>query len=123
MGQAVHETGKRFSTLILLPQQRDVLASEERLVYLVGPPGSGKTLLLILKGVQWVREGRYVCVLTAKAGPSPVALVIMHQVRFPPLLSTPSHPNDRILTSDKNVLDCFQPDRLQIKTIFFFNPQ
>ena len=52
----------------------------EKRVYLVGPPGSGKTLLLALRGVQWVREGCYVSVLTAKAGPSPVALVIFKQV-------------------------------------------
>ena len=72
--QAVGETGRRMSDIVLLPRQAALLAhpSLSRL-YLTGPMGSGKTLLLQLKGRQWVREGRRVVVInvrtTAKGRP------------------------------------------------------
>ena len=65
--QAVGETGRRMSDILLLPRQADLLAhpSLSRL-YLTGPMGSGKTLLLQLKGRQWVREGRRVVVINVR---------------------------------------------------------
>ena len=65
--QAVGETGRRMSDMVLLPRQAALLAhpSLSRL-YLTGPMGSGKTLLLQLKGRQWVREGRRVVVINAR---------------------------------------------------------
>ena len=65
--QAVGETGRRMSDIVLLPRQAALLAhpSLSRL-YLTGPMGSGKTLLLQLKGRQWVREGRRVVVINAR---------------------------------------------------------
>ena len=65
--QAVGETGRHMSDIVLLPRQAALLAhpSLSRL-YLTGPMGSGKTLLLQLKGRQWVREGRRVVVINAR---------------------------------------------------------
>ena len=65
--QAVGETGRRMSDIVLLPRQAALLAhpSLSRL-YLTGPMGSGKTLLLQLKGRQWVREGRRVVVINVR---------------------------------------------------------
>jgi putative protein kinase ArgK-like GTPase of G3E family len=78
LGQAVSEIARRFSALVLTREQLELLASETPLVFLTGPPGSGKTSLLVLKAVQWVKEGRFVCVLSCNAGSS--AFIIFDQV-------------------------------------------
>ena len=56
-GQGVSETGERLTKEIILhPEQIEALSSGGRLVYITGPPGTGKTVVLMLKGLQWLRE-------------------------------------------------------------------
>ncbi|KAK7103707.1 uncharacterized protein [Littorina saxatilis] len=66
--QAISQVADRFSHIVLLPSQASLLANSllTRLC-LTGPMGSGKTLLLQLKGRQWVREGRRVVVLNIRS--------------------------------------------------------
>ncbi|KAK7100621.1 hypothetical protein V1264_023541 [Littorina saxatilis] len=80
LGQAVHETGRRFTAAVLFPQHIEVLDSIDKYVYINGSPGSGKTMVLTVKGLQWVKAGSYVCVLTIEAGTSPVSLIIHQQI-------------------------------------------
>nr|KAG5697688.1 hypothetical protein BaRGS_000573 [Batillaria attramentaria] len=43
--------------------QLHVLNSQDKFVFLTGPPGSGKTLVLGLKAVEWAREGDHVVII------------------------------------------------------------
>ncbi|KAK7096074.1 uncharacterized protein [Littorina saxatilis] len=62
LGEGVVETANRFAPadIILHPTQLDVIHNEasERLVYLCGPPGTGKSLILILRALDWIQEKR-----------------------------------------------------------------
>ncbi|GFO02227.1 hypothetical protein PoB_002873200 [Plakobranchus ocellatus] len=49
-GQTIWYIGKRFSDIVLTPRQRDYMDREDRLGYLSGPPGSGKTVVLAVRG-------------------------------------------------------------------------
>ena len=49
-GQGVCETGERLTKEIILhPEQIDALNCGARLVHITGPPGTGKTVVLMLK--------------------------------------------------------------------------
>ena len=63
-GQAVAETGLTISSLALYPYQVDILNKQSRRVYLCGPPGSGKTIVLVLKAMQWLNQGKDVDVVS-----------------------------------------------------------
>ncbi|XP_076445118.1 uncharacterized protein LOC143283014 [Babylonia areolata] len=67
LAQAIGEAGRRVSDIVLLPRQADLLAQQSlHRVWLTGPMGSGKTLMLQLKGRQWLREGNRVVVINAR---------------------------------------------------------
>ena len=61
LGEAVAETGLRFSTLSLTPAQVDLLQRHAeqliRYLYLQGPPGTGKTVILFLGALSSLRQG------------------------------------------------------------------
>ncbi|XP_070209738.1 uncharacterized protein [Littorina saxatilis] len=65
-GEAASETGTRFSQLMLTPQQVSVHHSNQPLIFLSGPPGVGKSVMLILKGVDLLRQGLHVDVVSSK---------------------------------------------------------
>ena len=53
-----------MSTLSLFPEQISVLNDKYlNSVHLAGPPGVGKTVMLVLKGVQWINQGKHVLLL------------------------------------------------------------
>ena len=55
----IQEAGMRYQMYVLYPQQLEVYsACHHKHVYLTGPPGCGKTLLMILKAAKWMSEGR-----------------------------------------------------------------
>lgn len=56
-GELVSETGYRFTRLMLTPHQLSVLASDLDLVFITGPPGTGKTVMLYLTALDWHRGG------------------------------------------------------------------
>ncbi|XP_005112279.1 uncharacterized protein LOC101862849 [Aplysia californica] len=64
--EAVRQCAQRFARFVLLPHQLKILTSNEPRVYLYGPPGSGKTLLLLLKAKEWLLEGRTVIMINAR---------------------------------------------------------
>jgi hypothetical protein len=48
-GQCVAETGLQFAVLALYPSQLATLQSREKTVFISGPPGTGKSIVLALK--------------------------------------------------------------------------
>ncbi|XP_070203700.1 uncharacterized protein [Littorina saxatilis] len=63
-GQAVAELGRRLALLVLTLQQLGLLNRDPPRVCITGAPGTGKTVVLVLQGVRWLREGHDVHVLS-----------------------------------------------------------
>ncbi|XP_070184129.1 uncharacterized protein [Littorina saxatilis] len=65
-GEGVEETASRFTPvdIVLHPKQVDVLNNQGELVFLTGPPGTGKSLILLCKGLFWVRQQKPVQVVS-----------------------------------------------------------
>lgn len=66
VADCVHLTGLRYGRHILNEDQLEILDSKDQFVYLTGPPGSGKTLMLGLKGIYWAKKGDHVIVFIPK---------------------------------------------------------
>ncbi|XP_070203630.1 uncharacterized protein [Littorina saxatilis] len=63
-GQAVVELGRRLALLVLTLQQLDLMSRDPPLVCITGAPGTGKTVVLVLQGSRWLRQGHDVHVLS-----------------------------------------------------------
>lgn len=66
VSEGISQCAARFAKFVLLPEQLKILVSLENRVYLYGPPGSGKTLLLLLKAKEWLLDGRKVVLINAR---------------------------------------------------------
>lgn len=80
LAEALSEAGDRLSRLVLTPQQVALLASPEPRVFVTGPPGTGKSIVLVLKGVQWLKEGEDVHVVSTFSNSLAVSSLIHHQM-------------------------------------------
>ncbi|KAK7090980.1 uncharacterized protein [Littorina saxatilis] len=81
-GQAVSLTAARYThRLVLHPSQVNLLRQDEPRVFLFGPPGTGKTIILVLKALQWLQAGFQVIVLSAHLASQAASYMIEHQVR------------------------------------------
>ncbi|KAK7106745.1 uncharacterized protein [Littorina saxatilis] len=65
-GQAVAELGRRLALLVLTLQQLGLLNRDPPRVCISGAPGTGKTVVLVLQGVRWLRGGHDVHVLSTQ---------------------------------------------------------
>lgn len=63
VADSIHLTGIRFGRTILRPDQLEILKSEYPFVYISGPPGSGKTLILGVKATIWAIAGYQVVII------------------------------------------------------------
>lgn len=68
VAEAASEVGSRFASIVLTPEQRTVLDCQTPYAYLHGPPGSGKSVMLVVKARQWVLGGSDVCILNVDYG-------------------------------------------------------
>ncbi|XP_070209679.1 uncharacterized protein [Littorina saxatilis] len=81
-GEAVAETGLIHSLLALYPDQVDLLSDNTlRCVHLRGPPGTGKTIVLVLKVIQWLHQGHDVHVVSATHESRAVSFLIERQLQ------------------------------------------
>ncbi|XP_076443881.1 uncharacterized protein LOC143282190 [Babylonia areolata] len=62
--QAISELGWRLSRLVLTTSQMDLLHRAPPRVCVTGPPGTGKTVVLVLMGLQWLLQGHDVHVIS-----------------------------------------------------------
>ncbi|KAL8602626.1 hypothetical protein ACOMHN_017362 [Nucella lapillus] len=83
LGEATAETGLRYSSIALTPAQVALLNSqpEPQFVHLQGPPGTAKTVVLLLKALQWVRQGRQVVVVSGDVRSRAVTRLVEAQLR------------------------------------------
>ncbi|KAL8581858.1 hypothetical protein ACOMHN_010232 [Nucella lapillus] len=78
--QSIAEFGHRLHRLVLTPQQLALMETPEPQVCLTGPPGTGKTVLLVLMALRWLQEGRDVHVVSTYPGSLAVSFMMQHQL-------------------------------------------
>ena len=72
-----------MSQLALYPDQVDVLNNPPSpCVFLFGPPGCGKTVLLVLKAVEWLIEGHNVQLVSVRPRTRAVSFLIEAQINM-----------------------------------------
>ncbi|XP_070200866.1 uncharacterized protein [Littorina saxatilis] len=81
-GQAVAELGRRLALLVLTLQQLDLMNRDPPLVYITGAPGTGKTVVLVLQGVRWLRQGHDVHVISTLYTTRAVSTSIKQQLQM-----------------------------------------
>ncbi|XP_070199041.1 uncharacterized protein [Littorina saxatilis] len=81
-GQAVAELGRRLALLVLTLQQLDLMNRDPPLVYITGAPGTGKTVVLVLQGVRWLRQGHDVHVISTRYATRAVSTSITQQLEM-----------------------------------------
>nr|KAG5711617.1 hypothetical protein BaRGS_016799 [Batillaria attramentaria] len=81
--EAIAYTGLRMAILTLYPGQLD-LANRAGLlrVYLTGPPGTGKTVVLVIKALQWLQQGKDVHLLSTHSNSRAAIYLIHHQLLY-----------------------------------------
>lgn len=77
-GDGVAETARRFapSDIMLHPKQVALLNKQQPFLYVAGPPGTGKTIVLVLKALEWLRQGKWVHVVSTQ----PDSLAASHMI-------------------------------------------
>ena len=68
---------KRFS---LTAEQKEIINKEDPLVHVSGPPGTGKTTVLMCKGLKWLEDGNDVTVFGLHLSSLPTSRLIYHQL-------------------------------------------
>ncbi|XP_070208368.1 uncharacterized protein [Littorina saxatilis] len=79
-GQLVAELGWRLAQLILTLEQLDLMNRDPKLVCITGPPGTGKTVVLVLQAVRWILQGRDVHVVSTRCASWAVSILIQRQI-------------------------------------------
>ena len=78
------ETGLSISRLALYPDQVNILNNGAHQAFLLGPPGSGKTLVLYLRARQWLQEGKKVQLVGICQQSRAVSALLEQQLRIKP---------------------------------------
>ncbi|XP_070203697.1 uncharacterized protein [Littorina saxatilis] len=81
-GQAVAELGRRLALLVLTLQQLGLMNRDPPQVCITGAPGTGKTVVLVLQGVRWLRQGHDVHVISTGHVTQAVSTSITQQLKM-----------------------------------------
>lgn len=82
MGQAVSHVGDCYTAhTILFPEQIELLNRASPRVFIVGPPGTGKTTVLLLMATEWLRYGHDVYVLSTWESSLAATHMLHHQLQ------------------------------------------
>ncbi|XP_025114123.1 uncharacterized protein LOC112576088 [Pomacea canaliculata] len=79
LGQAVWWTGECYTAVItLFPEQVQLLNKASPRVFVAGPPGTGKTVVLLLMAIEWLRCGHHVYVISTWWGSRAACSMLYH---------------------------------------------
>lgn len=79
LDKAVAYVGDCYAAHIMLfPEQLELLITAPPRVFLCGPPGTGKTILLFLMALEWLRQGNLVFVLSTWDRSIAASLMLVH---------------------------------------------
>ncbi|XP_070202814.1 uncharacterized protein [Littorina saxatilis] len=81
-GQAVAELGRRLTFLVLTLQQLDLMNRDPPRAFITGAPGTGKTVVLVLQGSRWLRQGHDVHVLSTVYDTRAISTSIKQQLEM-----------------------------------------
>ena len=79
-GEAVSELGQRLAYLVLTSQQVGLMNRGPPKLCVSGPPGTGKTIVLVLMGLRWLRQGHDVYVFSPYPESRAASYMIRHQL-------------------------------------------
>ncbi|XP_070206633.1 uncharacterized protein [Littorina saxatilis] len=79
-GEAVAELGRRLARLVVTRQQLDLVNQAQPLVCITGPPGTGKTIVLVLMGLRWLHQGEDVDILSPYFESRAASYLIQYQL-------------------------------------------
>ncbi|KAK7094229.1 hypothetical protein V1264_007878 [Littorina saxatilis] len=79
---AVAELGRRLALLVLTLQQLDLMNRDPQRVCISGPPGTGKTVMLVLQGLRWLLQGHTVHVVSTAYTARAVNTMIKEQIQM-----------------------------------------
>ena len=79
LGQAVWWTGECYTAVItLFPEQVHLLHTAPPRIFVTGPPGTGKTVVLLLMAIEWLRCGHHVYVVSTWWGSLAACTMLYH---------------------------------------------
>ncbi|XP_025100570.1 uncharacterized protein LOC112567904 isoform X2 [Pomacea canaliculata] len=82
LDQAVAIVGDCYTAHIVLhPKQLKLLQSSFPRVFIAGPPGTGKTVVLLLKATEWLLHGNNVCILSTWERSVAAAFMMYHLLK------------------------------------------
>ena len=70
-----------MARLVLFPQQVELLNRSQPRILLIGPPGTGKTIVLIVQGLTWLRLKHDVHVVSTWSQSRAATIAIEHQLK------------------------------------------
>ncbi|XP_025114499.1 uncharacterized protein LOC112576346 isoform X2 [Pomacea canaliculata] len=90
LSQAVWWTGECYTAVItLFPEQVHLLHTAPPTLFVTGPPGTGKTVVLLLMAIQWLRCGHHVYVVSTWKG-SRLACRVLHHLLLQTIKEDPT---------------------------------
>ncbi|XP_025090339.1 uncharacterized protein LOC112561811 isoform X2 [Pomacea canaliculata] len=93
LGQAVWLTGECYTARItLFPEQVHLLNTAFARVFLAGPPGTGKTVVLQLKGREWLWRGHQVYIVSTWWGSRAACSLLYHLLQQSVDTQSPAQP-------------------------------
>ncbi|XP_025114207.1 uncharacterized protein LOC112576146 isoform X2 [Pomacea canaliculata] len=80
LGQAVKCTGVCYSEIGLFPEQTNLLSTRPPRLFVTGPPGTGKTVVLLLMATEWLHRREKVYIVSTWKKSLPVCIMLKHHL-------------------------------------------
>nr|KAG5699794.1 hypothetical protein BaRGS_013514 [Batillaria attramentaria] len=78
---AIAQTGLKMARLMLHPKQIELVKqTTPPSVFLIGPPGTGKSVVLAMKGLVWRKERRHVHLISSHSDSRAANILLKHQL-------------------------------------------